>query len=195
MILLGVGGVITIVIVVFLVLVLVGFVVSNYNKLVELRNKVKNQWHQIDVQLKRRFDMIPNLAETVKGYAKHEEAIFGEFAKARGLYAQASQTGNVAEMAEANKGLAGALSRLLVVQEQYPELKANANFQQMMQDLKETEDKIAYQRQFYNDVVQINNNKVEMFPSNIVAKIFGFKVADFFVLTEEGQREAPKVSF
>ncbi len=195
MIFLSVGGTITIIVVILLVLVLAGFVIVNYNKLVELRNKVKNQWHQIDVQLKRRFDMIPNLAETVKGYAKHEEAIFGEFAKARGLYAQASQTGNVAEMAEANKGLAGALSRLLVVQEQYPELQANTNFQQMMKDLKETEDKIAYQRQFYNDVVQINNNKIEMFPSNIIAKLFGFKIAEFFALTEEGEREAPKVSF
>ncbi|HKM30337.1 MAG TPA: LemA family protein [Bacilli bacterium] len=186
---------VTWIIVGLVVLVLAGFVIANYNKLVELRNRVKNQWHQIDVQLKRRFDMIPNLAETVKGFAKHEESIFGEFAKARGLYAQASQSGSVGEMAEANKGLTGALSRLMVVQEQYPELKSDTHFQQMMKDLKETEDKIAYQRQFYNDVVQINNNKVEMFPGNIVAKMFGFKSAEFFALTEEGQREAPKVSF
>ena len=192
---LALGGTITWIIVGLVVLVLAGFVIANYNKLVELRNRVKNQWHQIDVQLKRRFDMIPNLAETVKGFAKHEESIFGEFAKARGLYAQASQSGSVGEMAEANKGLTGALSRLMVVQEQYPELKSDTHFQQMMKDLKETEDKIAYQRQFYNDVVQINNNKVEMFPGNIVAKMFGFKSAEFFALTEEGQREAPKVSF
>lgn len=186
---------VTWIIVGLVVVVLASFVIVNYNKLVELRNRVKNQWHQIDVQLKRRFDMIPNLAETVKGFAKHEESIFGEFAKARGLYAQASQSGSVGEMAEANKGLTGALSRLMVVQEQYPELKSDTHFQQMMKDLKETEDKIAYQRQFYNDVVQINNNKVEMFPGNIVAKMFGFKSAEFFALTEEGQREAPKVSF
>ncbi|MDD3170849.1 MAG: LemA family protein [Bacilli bacterium] len=192
---LTVGGTIAIIAVVLVVVVLVAYIISAYNTLVQLRNKVKNQWHQIDVQLKRRFDMIPNLVETVKGYAKHEESIFGEFAKARGLYAQASQSGNVAEMAEANKGLGGALSRLLVVQERYPELQANTNFQQMMKDLKETEDKIAYQRQFYNDVVQINNNKIEMFPSNIIAKMFNFKAAEFFTLTEEAQREAPKVAF
>lgn len=192
---LGIVGTIIGVIAIILVLVLIIAVISYYNKLIELKNKVKNQWSQVDVQLKRRFDMIPNLVETVKGYAKHEESIFGEFAKARGLYAQASQSGNVGEMAEANKGLAGAISRLLMVQEKYPELQANSNFQQMMKELRDTEDKIAYQRQFYNDIVQTYNNKVEMFPGNIIAKMFNFKLAEFFTITDEAQKEAPKVQF
>lgn len=192
--LMSTGAIVGIIIAV-LVVILVIAIISCYNSLVQLRNKVKNAWSQIDVQLKRRFDMIPNLVETVKGYAKHEESIFGEFAKARGLYAQASKDGDVNGMAEANKGLSGALSRLLVVQEQYPELKANSNFQTLMNDLKETEDKISYTRQFYNDVVLKYNNKVEMFPGNIVAKMFNFKVAAFFEVTSEEQREAPKVKF
>ena len=168
--LISVGAIVGIIIAV-LVVILVFAIIGCYNGLVQLRNKVKNAWSQIDVQLKRRFDMIPNLVETVKGYAAHEESIFGEFAKARGLYAQASKDGNVEGMAEANKGLSGALSRLLVVQERYPELKANSNFQTLMSNLKETEDKISYTRQFYNDVVLKYNNKVEMFPGNIVAKM------------------------
>lgn len=185
-----IGGVIALIVVIIIIVV-----VNCYNKLVQLRNKVKNAWSQIDVQLKRRFDMIPNLVETVKGYASHEESIFGEFAKARGLYAQASKEGNVEGMAEANKGLSGTLSRLLMVQERYPELKANSNFQALMSDLKETEDKISYTRQFYNDIVLKYNDKVEMFPSNIIASMFKFKKADFFNVTEEAQREAPKVKF
>ena len=131
-----------------LVVILIAWVVSAYNTLVRLRNKVRNGWSQIDVQLKRRFDLIPNLAETVKGYAEMEKGIFEEFARARGLYAQASRAGNVEGMAEANNTLAGTLSRLLVVQERYPELKANTNFQDMMRQLRDTEDKISFSRQF-----------------------------------------------
>ena len=178
-----------------LVIVLVIAMISGYNKLVVARNKVKNAWSQIDVQLKRRFDLIPNLVETVKGYAKHEEAIYGEFAKARGLYQSASQKGDVKGMAEAEKGLSGALSRLLVVTEQYPQLQANENFKSLMNDLKDTENKISYTRQFYNDIVMTYNNMVERFPGLIVARFFGFKPADFFAVTDEAQREAPKVQF
>lgn len=192
---LSLAGTIVTVAIVLLVVILIVAVISCYNKLVQLRNKVKNAWSQIDVQLKRRFDMIPNLVETVKGYASHEESIFGEFAKARGLYAQASQSGSVEGMAEANKGLSGALSRLLMVQEKYPELKANSNFQTLMNELTETEDKISYTRQFYNDVVLKYNNKVEMFPGNIIASMFNFKTAEFFNVTDEAERKAPQVKF
>ena len=192
---LSLAGTIVTVAIVLLVVILIVAVISCYNKLVQLRNKVKNAWSQIDVQLKRRFDMIPNLVETVKGYASHEESIFGEFAKARGLYAQASQSGSVEGMAEANKGLSGALSRLLMVQEKYPELKANSNFQTLMNELTETEDKISYTRQFYNDVVLKYNNKVEMFPGNIIASMFNFKIAEYFNVTDEAERKAPQVKF
>ena len=192
---LGIVGVIIGGVFLLLVIVLVIAMISGYNKLVVARNKVKNAWSQIDVQLKRRFDLIPNLVETVKGYAKHEEAIYGEFAKARGLYQSASQKGDVKGMAEAEKGLSGALSRLLVVTEQYPQLQANENFKSLMNDLKDTENKISYTRQFYNDIVMTYNNMVERFPGLIVARFFGFKPADFFAVTDEAQREAPKVQF
>ena len=178
-----------------LVVILVIAMISGYNRLVVERNKVKNAWSQIDVQLKRRFDLIPNLVETVKGYAKHEEAIYGEFARARGLYQSASQKGDVKGMAEAERGLSGALSRLLVVTEQYPQLQANEDFKSLMNDLKDTENKISYTRQFYNDTVMNYNNMVERFPGLIIARFFGFKPADFFAVTDEAQREAPKVQF
>lgn len=194
LILISTGGWIGIVIAV-LVVFLIFWIIGVYNKLVQLRNKVRNGWSQIDVQLKRRFDLIPNLAETVKGYANLEKGIFEEFAKARGLYAQASQTGNVEQAAQANASLGGTLSRLLMVQERYPELKANANFQDMMKQLKDTEDKISYSRQFYNDIVLGYNNKIELFPNNIIAGMFNFKAAQFFEVTDNAQREAPKVQF
>lgn len=190
--LLGIGGWITIIVVVFIIVLFVSFLISQYNSLVNHRNRVRNGWSQIDVHLKRRFDLIPNLLETVKGYAKHEADIFGEFAKARGLYAQAS-TPQAA--ANAEQGLSGALSRLLMVQERYPELQANENFKKLMSELSDTEDKIAYTRQFYNDSVLKYNNKVELFPSNLVAHMFKFEKAQFFEVNDVAQREAPKVSF
>lgn len=192
---LGIGGIIVGVVIALLVVIVVAVIISCYNKLVQLRNKVKNGWSQIDVQLKRRFDLIPNLAETVKGYASHEKEIWDAFAEARGSYTRATQSDSVEAAAQANQSLGQALSRLLIVQEKYPELKANANFQTMMNDLKECEDKIQYTRQFYNDVVLKYNNKVEMFPSNIIAKMFNFKVAEFFEVVDEKQKEAPQVKF
>ncbi|HEY8395183.1 MAG TPA: LemA family protein [Bacilli bacterium] len=189
------SGTIILIVVLVLVFILIVWLIGGYNNLVKLRNRVRNGWSQIDVQLKRRFDLIPNLAETVKGYAQMEKGIFEEFARARGLYAQASKTGNVEGMAEANNTLAGTLSRLLVVTERYPELKANTNFQEMMKQLKDTEDKISFSRQFYNDTVLAYNNKTELFPSNIIAGIFNFKPAQFFEVKDEAQREAPKVQF
>ena len=124
-----------------------------------------------------------------------EKGIFEDFAKARGLYAQASQTGDVAQAAEANATLGGTLSRLLMVQERYPDLKVNTNFQEMMKQLKDTEDKISYSRQFYNDTVLNYNNKLEVFPNNIIAGMFKFELAKFFEVSDEVQREAPKVKF
>jgi len=191
---LGTGAIVLIAIAVVVVLLLI-WGIGAYNKLVQLRNKVRNGWSQIDVQLKRRFDLIPNLAETVKGYANLEKGIFEEFARARGLYAQASKAGNVEGMAEANNSLGGVVSRLLMVQERYPELKANSNFQDMMKQLKETEDKISFSRQFYNDTVLAYNDRTELFPTNIIANMFKFKPAQFFEVNNEAQREAPKISF
>jgi LemA protein len=191
---LGTGAIVLIAIAVVFVLLLI-WGIGAYNKLVQLRNKVRNGWSQIDVQLKRRFDLIPNLAETVKGYANLEKGIFEEFARARGLYAQASKAGNVEGMAEANNSLGGVVSRLLMVQERYPELKANSNFQDMMKQLKETEDKISFSRQFYNDTVLAYNDRTELFPTNIIANMFKFKPAQFFEVNNEAQREAPKISF
>ena len=181
-------------IVVVLILAVIAWFIGCYNKLVKARNKVKNSWSQIDVQLKRRFDLIPNLVETAKGYAKHESGILEEFAKARNVYAQASQTGNVAGMSEANNMLSATLSKLIAVSEAYPELKANTHFSSMMEELSNTEDKIAYTRQFYNDVVMSYNNLREVFPSSIVASMFGFKEAELFK-TDEASRENVKVQF
>jgi LemA protein len=188
-------GLIALIVVFVIVVIIVGFLINQYNALVVLRNKVRNGFSQMDVQLKRRFDMIPNLVETVKGYAKHEESIFGEFARARGLYAQAAKSGNLHEMADADKGFTGALSRLMVVSEQYPELKANTNFIELMEQLKDTENKISFSRQFYNDIVMKYNNQIELFPSNIVAGMFNFKAAEFFEVSKPEEREAVKVQF
>ena len=170
---------------------LVIYVISVYNKLVNSRNKVENQWSQIDVQLKRRADLIPNLVETVKGYAKHEEGTLTKVIEMRNKAVNAS---SVNEKVEANNELTGALSRLMVIAEAYPELKANTNFVSLQNDLKDTEDKITYARQFYNDSAMNFNNLVEMFPSNIIANMFGFKKFEFFKVEEEA-KEVPKVQF
>ena len=177
-----------------LVVALVAWFIGYYNKLVKQRNRVKNSWSQIDIQLKRRFDLIPNLVETTKGYAKHESGIFEEFAKARNVYAQASEKGDVAGMSQANNMLSATLSRLIAVSEAYPELKANTHFAEMMKELAETEDKIAYARQFYNDVAMTYNNMREVFPGSIVANMFAFQSAEFFK-TDEASRENVKVQF
>ena len=180
---------------VVLIIVCVSWLIKCYNALVQLRNKVKNAFSQIDVQLKRRFDLIPNLVETVKGYAKLEEGIWEEFGKARGLYQSASKNQDVDGMAKANESLGGVVSRLMVVTEQYPTLKADVQFISLSDELKNTEKQVAYARQFYNDIVQKYNNKIEMFPSNIVAGIFHFELAKFFEIVKEEQREAPQVKF
>lgn len=183
----GIGVIILIVVVVLLLL----FVVLNYNKLINNRNKVENQFSQIDIQLKRRADLIPNLVETVKGYAKHEEETLKGVIEARN---KAISAGSVNEKIEANNELTGALNKLLAVAEAYPDLKANENFKDLQNNLKETEDKITYARQFYNDSAMNFNNIVQMFPSNIIAGMFGFKKFDYFKIDEQ-EKETPKVEF
>ena len=179
------------IILVILILLLVVFAIATYNSLVNLRNRVKNAWSQIDVQLNRRADLIPNLVETVKGYAKHEKTVFENVTKARAGLMNAQ---TVKETAEANNMLTDTLKSLFAVAENYPELKANQNFLELQGQLEETENKIAYSRQFYNDTVLMYNNKIQMFPSNLFARQFNFVEAEFFEI-EESARTVPKVQF
>lgn len=178
-------------IILVIVVVIAMWVASTYNSLIELRNKVKDQWAQIDVHLKRRADLIPNLVETVKGYAKHEEGTLEAVINARNKAVSAKTPEE--EMAADNE-LTGALTRLFALTEAYPELKANTNFMDLQNNLKDTEDKISFARQFYNDVVLKYKNKLEVFPSNIVASIFKFKPEPFFEASE-ADKEVPKVQF
>ena len=180
-----------IIILIAVVAIIVLFVINTYNTLVGLRNKVKDQWAQIDVQLKRRFDLIPNLVETVKWYAKHESSTLEAVVKARNTYLSASTP--EAQM-KADGELTQAITKLFALSEAYPELKANENFKQLQSELTSTEDKISYARQFYNDIVMKYNNKIEMFPSNIVAGMFNFKTQAFFEVNEE-ERQNVKVQF
>ena len=173
------------------VLLIVFFVIGQYNTLVSLRNKVKDQWSQIDVLLKRRFDLIPNLVETVKGYAKHEKDTLEEVIAARNKF---TSSNSAEEEMEANNQITGALNKLFALSEAYPELKANENFKDLQANLKDTEDKITYARQFYNDAVLKYKNKLEMFPSNIVASLFRFKAEKFFEATDS-EKENVKVQF
>ncbi|WP_048190252.1 LemA family protein [Methanobacterium sp. SMA-27] len=179
------------IIILIIVLILVIYIIYQYNGLVQLRNRVKNAWSQIDVQLKRRADLIPNLVETVKGYAKHEKTVFENVTKARSSLMNAT---TVKENAEANNMLTDSLKSLFAVAENYPELKASKNFRQLQAQLSETEDKIAYSRQFYNDTVLMFNNKVQMFPSNILASLFHFTEAEYFEIAES-DRAVPEVKF
>ena len=178
-------------IVIGVILFLVLFLVGNYNTLVSLRNKVKDQWSQIDVQLKRRFDLIPNLVETVKGYAKHESETLEKVIEARNSFTTAKTP---EEEIKANGELTNAISKLFALAESYPDLTANTSFMKLQEDLKETEDKISYARQFYNDNVMAYKNKIEMFPSNIIAGMFGFKPELFFEVNEK-EKENVEVKF
>jgi LemA protein len=174
-----------------IVVILIFFVIGTYNKLVVLRNRVKDQWSQIDVQLKRRVDLIPNLVETVKGYAKHEKETFDSVIKARNSFNSATTPD---EEIKASGELTQALNKLFALAEAYPDLKANENFVNLQNQLKEVEEKIAYARQFYNDTVLTLNNKVEMFPSSIIANMFKFKKENFFEI-DEADRKTPEVKF
>jgi len=181
-------------IIIGVVVVLLIIFLTIYNGLVRRRNQVKNSWAQIDVQLKRRYDLIPNLVETAKGYMKHERETLEAVTNARNLAQQASSAG-AGERAKAEGELSSVLSRLLAVVENYPDLKANQNFLALQEELASTENKISFSRQFYNDSVLRYNNQTQVFPSNILASMFGFKASEFFEVTLAAEREAPKVSF
>ncbi len=181
-------------VVVGVIVVLVFAYVFIYNGLIRVRNQAKNAWAQIDVQLKRRHDLIPNLVETVKGYMQHERGTLEAVTNARNVAQKAVGSG-VGAQAKAEAELGGALSRLLVVVERYPDLKANQNFLALQEELTSTENKISFSRQFYNDSVMALNNKIQMFPSNIVANIGGFRQGEFFEVSVAAEKEAPKVSF
>ena len=168
------------------------FVVGIYNGLVQLRNRCNNSWAQVDVQLRRRYDLIPNLVETVKGYAQHEKETFQKVTEAR---AQAINAGNVQDQGQAENMLSGALKSLFAVSESYPELKANQNFMMLQEELAGTESKIAYARQFYNDTVMKFNTKQQVFPSNIIANMFNFQEKEYFEIEEPEAKEPVKVKF
>ena len=181
-----------------LILILVAILVFGFiyyislnNRIVKLEETVENAWSDIDVQLRMRFDLVDNLVETVKGYAKHESETLEAVIAARNKAVSAQTT---EEEMKANGELTGALSRLFALAESYPDLKANTNFMDLQNNLKETEDKIAYARQFYNDAVLKYKNKLEVFPSNLIAGMFNFKPEPFFEATEK-EKETPQVKF
>jgi LemA protein len=168
------------------------FVIGIFNRLVTLRNRCDNSWAQVDVQLRRRYDLIPNLVETVKGYAKHEREVFQKVTEAR---SQAINAGSVKDQGVAENMLTGALKSLFAVVENYPDLKANQNFLMLQEELAGTEGKIAYARQFYNDNVMQFNLKQQVFPSNIIASMFNFKEKEYFEIEEPEAREPVEVKF
>jgi LemA protein len=175
--------------------VLVLLSIAIYNKLVQLRNRTDESWSDIDVQLKRRYDLIPNLLETVKGYAAHEKSVFENVTKARSSAISAEESGDPKKIAEAENMLSGTLKSLFAVSENYPDLKASENFIELQRELRDTEDKIQAARRFYNSMVRDINIKIDTFPSNIIAKMFNFKKRDFFEITEPEEKETVKVSF
>ena len=175
-----------------IIAVLVIVVIAMYNNLVRLRQKVKNSWSQIDVQLQRRFDLIPNLVDTVKAYMKHEDDVLTKISELRTSWANA---GSVAEKANLDNELSGALKTIMAVSENYPDLKASQNFSELQQELQNTENKISFSRQFYNDSVTLYNTKLEVVPSNIIASMFGFKPEELFKAESEEARKNVKVDF
>ena len=181
-----------VIVLIVILVVLVGIVVAIYNRLVRLRNRCENAWAQVDVQLRRRYDLIPNLVDAVKGYAAHERQTFEEVTKAR---TAAQQAQGVQEQAQAENLLTQAIGRLFAVAEAYPELRAAENFQQLQAQLAETEGKIAIARQVYNDAVLTYDNALETVPTNIVAGVFSFEPREYFEVEEPAAREAPRVQF
>jgi LemA protein len=180
------------IIILAVVVVIVLFVVLTYNRLIALRNRVKEAFSDIDVQLKRRYDLIPNLVNAVKGYAGHEKGVLEKVTEAR---TRAMGASGVHEKAQAENMLTGALKSLFAVSENYPDLKASANFLELQRELRDTEDKIQASRRFYNTNVMSLNTKIETFPSNFIARGFGFKKEEFFELEEEEARNVPEVKF
>jgi LemA protein len=186
------GFMIGLLVIIGIIVVLILFVIGIYNSLVSLRNQVANAWSQIDVQLKRRHDLIPNLIETARGYMQHERGTLEAVTNARN---QALNAKSIPEMAKAEGELGQALGRLLVTVEAYPDLKANQNFLALQEELSSTENKIAFSRQAYNDQVLFYNNKIQMFPSNIIAGMFNFSQKEFFQIEDQSEKAVPKVSF
>lgn len=182
----------TIWIILGIVVVLIIAVIGMYNSLVQSKIKVDNAWSQIDVQLQRRFDLIPNFVETVKGYMTHEKETFEKIASLRTSWANAN---SVSEKAELDNQLSTTLKTIMAVSENYPELKANQNFSELSEELRNTENKIAYSRQFYNDTVTMYNTKLEMFPSNLIAKAFNFKPSELFEVEDEKEKQNVKIDF
>jgi len=178
--------------IVAVVAILAIYLIYVFNKLVRTRNRVNNAWSQIDIQLRRRYDLIPNLVETVKGYAAHERELFEEVTRAR---AQGQQASTVQDQATAENQLTSGLRRLIAVAENYPQLKASQNFLALQEELTSTESKIAFARQFYNDQVTILNNLVQSFPSNVVARMFAFRIREFFEIEEATARGPVATSF
>ena len=179
-------------IVLVIVVLLVAAFVGMYNSLVQLRNKADNAWSQIDVQFQRRFDLIPNLVEAVKGYMTHEQDTLAKVTELRTSWANAT---SVNEKAELDNQLSGALKTIMAVSEAYPDLKANTNFAELQEELRSTEDKIGYSRQFYNDSVTMYNTKLQVIPTNIIAGICGFKEKELFKTTSEEAKQSVKVDF
>lgn len=187
----------------FVLLAIALGVIGIYNTLVALRNRYKNAYSQIDVQLKRRYDLIPNLVETAKGYMSHERGTLEAVIQARSAALQAQQRaaadptapGAIASLVGAETALTGALGRLFALAENYPDLKANQNMMQLSEELTSTENRIAFARQAYNDAVMTYNTKREIFPNNIFAGMFGFQPAQLFEVTNAAEKEAPRVSF
>ena len=179
-------------VILIIIVLLILFVISIYNGLVTSRQKVKNAWSQIDVQLQRRFDLIPNLVETVKGYMGHEEGVLTKVTQLRSSWANAK---SVSEKAQIDNELSGTLKTIMAVSENYPDLKANQNFSELQEELRSTENKISYSRQFYNDAVTMYNTKLETFPSNLVASSFNFKPEALFEAESPEARKNVKVDF
>ena len=180
------------VLVLIIIVVLFVLVVGAYNGLITSRNRVKNAWSQIDVQLQRRFDLIPNLVEAVKGYMKHEENVLTKVTELRTSWANAT---TASEKIDLENQLSGVLKTIMSLSENYPELKANQNFIELQEELRNTEDKITYSRQFYNDSVTIYNTKLQVFPTNILANIFNFQQKELFEVDSDKVRENVKVNF
>jgi len=171
------------------------FLIGMYNRLVTLRQRVREAWSDIDVQLKRRYDLVPNLVETVKGYAAHEKTVFENVTQARANAIAAGQTGSPEQRAQAENVLTGALRSVFAVAENYPQLQASQNFRELQEQLTATEDKIAFARRFYNGNVRDYNTSLMTFPTSVLAGMFGFAAEQYFELADEAERAAPKVSF
>ncbi len=183
----------TVVLIIFLIVIVWGII--TYNRLVSLRNRAKEAWADIDVQLKRRYDLIPNLVETVKAYASHEKELFKQVTEARANAISAEKSGDPKKVSEAENALSGTLKSLFAVSENYPDLKASENFIEMQREIRDTEDKIQASRRFYNNNVMELNTRVEMFPAKLIASAFNFNKEDFFEIEDKEERDPVKVSF